>query len=102
MTTVNYDILREQVFRHPVGGPNGPHTARLWRVAENVRAHAETQTDDDRLLHLMSRIGVLCRGLAADLRAGQTSPNDTAMLLDQLADLGDLSHEQWLASEDQR
>jgi hypothetical protein len=83
-----------------VVGPSGPHTARLWRVAENVRAHAEMQSDDDRLLHLISRIGILCRGLAADVRAGQVSPDDAATLLDQLADLGDFSLKQWLGSDD--
>jgi hypothetical protein len=34
--------------------------------------------------------------LAHDLRSGHTSVEDTAKLLDQLADLGDLSFDEWL------
>jgi hypothetical protein len=92
---MSYDSLRERVFDEPIVASDGNHSLRLWRVAENVRDHARRDACDDRLLHLMARIGGLCRSLSADLRSGHTSPAEVAILLDQLADLGDLSFEQW-------
>lgn len=92
---MSYDSLRERVFARPIGASDGNHSARLWRIAENVRDHTRRDSDDDRLLHLISRVGALCRGLAVDLRSGHTSPEEVATLLDQLADLGDLSFQHW-------
>lgn len=92
---MSYETLRHRVFARPIAASDGNHSARLWRIAENVRDHARPDSSDDRLLHLMSRVGVLSRGLAADLRSGHTSPEAVATLLDQLAELGDLSFEQW-------
>jgi hypothetical protein len=92
---MKYDDLKRRVLENPVLASDGNHSARLWRVAENVRDHANRHSSDDRLLHLMGRIGVLCRSLAKDLRSGHTSPDQVAALLDRLADLGDLSKEQW-------
>jgi hypothetical protein len=91
-----YEDLRERVLAKPILGSDGNHSARLWRIAENVHEHALRSPTDDGLLHLTSRVGVFCRSLAADLRAGHNSPEDVAVLLDQLAELGDLSFEQWL------
>lgn len=92
----SFESLRRRILDEPIYASNGRHTGRLWRVAENVRANAQRASCDDRLLHLLSRIGVFSRGLAHDLRSGHTSVEDTAKLLDQLADLGDLSFDEWL------
>lgn len=92
---MSYESLRQRVLDQPIIASDGNHSARLWRVAINVRDHAHHNSSDDRLLHLMARVGGLCRSLAKDLRSGHTSPEEAATLLDQLADLGDLSFEQW-------
>lgn len=88
--------LRARILEAPINASDGNHSARVWRVAENVQQHALQQPEDDRLLHLMSRVGVLCRGLARDLRAGEVTKEQAATLLDQLADIGDTSLEKWL------
>ena len=95
---MSYEGLRQRVLGDPILASDGDHSARLWRVAENICDHARRNSSDDRLLHLMSRVGILCRSLAKDLRSGHTSPQQVATLLDQLADLGDLSFEQWQQS----
>jgi hypothetical protein len=92
---MTYEDLRERVLSEPILASDGNHSARLWRIAENVRDHALRDSADDRLLHLVARLGVFCRGLAADIRARQTSPEEAAILLAQLADLGEISFEQW-------
>jgi len=74
------------------------HRQRLWRVAINVREHAMANHDDDRLLHLMSRVGVFIRGVSSDLRAGIVSTEEATELLDLLAQLGDMHFEQWRTS----
>ena len=96
---MSYASLREQIRDNLIIGPNGNHSARLWRIAESVRDHAQAESDDDRLLHLMSRVGELCRGLAADLRSGHTTPGEAATLLENLAELGSLSFHQWFGSD---
>ena len=96
---MNLNSLREQILDQPIIGPSGNHSARLWRVAENVEADADHDKQSDRLFHLMSRLGVLCRGLAADIRTGHISHDQAATILDQVADLGALSFEQSLRSE---
>lgn len=90
--SLSVDSLRERVMRNPIGG----HSMRLWRVAENISDHAKGDTSDDRLLHLMSRIGVLSRGMATELRSGQITQDEVAELLDQLAELGEISFDEWL------
>jgi len=92
---MSYDCVRQRILDQPIIASDGNHSARLWRVAVNVRDHAHRDSSDDRLLHLMARVGGLCRSLAKDLRSGHTSSEHAATLLDQLADLGDLSFEQW-------
>lgn len=88
--------IEKRVFNQPILASDGNHSARLWRVAQNVRDHALEDASVDRLQHLMARVGVLCRGLARDLRNGHTSPEEVALLLDQLADIGDLSFAEWM------
>lgn len=92
------EALRKSVLGSPIVASDGNHSARLWRVAENLQSHALLNPTDDRLLHLMSRIGVLCQGLANDLRSGQTSSEEVATLLEQLASLGDVSFKEWRRS----
>lgn len=89
------DEIRQQLDDNPGFASDGNHSARLWRIVENVQAHADKAASDDRLLHLMSRIGVLTQGMAHDLREGHLSVADAAMLLDQLGVLGTLSFDQW-------
>lgn len=96
---MDYHSLRRCVLDNPILASDGNHSARLWRVAENVRDHACRDASDDRLLHLLSRLGLLCRSLAKDVRSGHTPPEQAATLLDQIADMGDLSLEQWLERE---
>lgn len=95
---MNCKFIRQRILENPILASDGNHSERLWRVAENVRDHARRDSSDDRLVHAMSRIGVLCRGLAKDIRSGHTSAEHAAVLLDQLAALGDLSFEQWRES----
>ena len=92
----SYDHLRRQVLDHPILASDGNHSARLWRVAECVGTHASQNSSDDRLLHLMSRVGILCEGMANDLRSGDLSLDDAARLLNYLAKLGELSFGEWL------
>lgn len=96
----SYEELRRRVLDNRVLASEGNHSMRVWRIAENIRANAHQHSSDDRLLHLMSRVGVFSRGLAKDLRSGHTSPQEAATLLEQLADLGELSFEQWKRSHD--
>jgi hypothetical protein len=88
---MDYDELRERVLSEPIG----IHSARLWRVAENIREHSRREASDDRLLHLMSRVGGLSSYLAEDLRSGRITVDQAAIILDQLADLGKMSFDQW-------
>lgn len=86
------DWIDEFLTRN-IGGLPGNHASRVMRVAMNLE-------DDDpqkraRLLHLMSRVGDFSEGLAVDLRAGAISPEDTATLLELLADLGKLAFGEW-------
>lgn len=92
---MSYDSLQMRVLSEPIFASDGNHSARLWRVAENIRDNANHHPTDDRLLHLMSRVGVLCRSLSKDIRTGHITIEQGATLLDQLADLGDLSFDQW-------
>ncbi len=95
---MDYHTLHRRVLDRRIPASDGDHSARLWRIAENIQSHAVQDASDDRLLHLMGRIGLLCRGLARDIRSGHTRPKEAAILLDQLADIGDLSFEQWRRS----
>lgn len=90
------DALRKRILGTPLLASDGSHSARLWRVAENLIEAARETSPNDALLHLMSRVGVFCRGLAEDLQAGRVSEADAAKLLDQLADVGDLGFRRWL------
>ena len=87
--------IEQAIKSREIMATDGNHSARLWRVAENVKARAQENSNDDRLVHLMSRVGVLARGLAHDLRSGHSPKDEVATILDQLADLGDLSFEAW-------
>lgn len=93
---MNLEELRRRVLDRPIRASDGNHSARLWRVAENVQANVDFHSSDDRLLHLMSRVGVLSRSLARDLRSGHTSVEQASSLLDQLADMGEISFEEWM------
>lgn len=92
---MDYATLEKRVLGQSIAASDGSHSGRVWRIAINIRGHAQRDSSDDRLLHLMSRVGVLARGLANDMRCGHTSLEEAAIVLDQLADLGDLSFEQW-------
>jgi len=87
----------ERINCRPIIGSDGSHTARLRRAALNIECHARRDSSDDRLLHLMSRVGILCEGLARDLRSGHTSAEDVATILEQMADLGKLSFDAWMS-----
>lgn len=89
---ISVDSLYERVMRNTIGG----HSMRLWRIAENIAGHAKRDASDDRLMHLMSRIGVLSRGIATEIRSGRITANEVAELLDQLAELGEISFNEWL------
>lgn len=93
---MTYDDLQQRILDHAILASDGSHSARVWRVAEAVRDSADQGQGHDRLLHLMSRVGVLCRGLANDLRSDHTTAEQAAALLDHLADIGDLSFGEWL------
>jgi hypothetical protein len=43
----------------------------------------------------MSRVGGLSSYLAEDLRSGRITVDQAAIILDQLADLGKMSFDQW-------
>lgn len=94
--SMRIEELRHGILDRPIIGSDGNHSARLWRVAENISDHLNRKPSDDRLPHLMSRIGNLSRGLARDLRGGHTTAQQAAILPEQLADLGDLSFKEWL------
>lgn len=96
---MSYREIRQRILHRPILASDGNHSRRLCRVADNVADHATREKADDRLLHLMSRVGVFSRSLATDLRSGEISPVDAALLLDQLADLGALSFDEWLTRE---
>ena len=90
------DKLRGRVLARPINASDGSHSQRLWRIAENIQSQALPKGRDDRLLHLMSRIGNLTRPLAKDIRSGFVSVEDAAVLSDQLADLGDIYFSEWM------
>jgi len=96
---MSYEELRLRILANPIAASDGSHTERLWRIAENMRAQAQVGRLDERMLHIMSRVAVLCRGLSRDLRDGHTSAEDTASLLEQLARLGLMSSDDWSSSE---
>lgn len=52
------DELRKRILGDPIYASDGNHSARLWRVAENVQHHARLDGSDDRLHHLM--LGSAC------------------------------------------
>lgn len=73
----------------------GIHALRLERVLSNLETHFEAHADDDRLAHLMSRVGLFARGLTDDLQAGNATLDDAIQLLDELATIGDLGLDLW-------
>jgi hypothetical protein len=93
---MSYESLKKNIIDKQLPPAKYHHRARLWRVAENIQANAQRKPSDDRLLHLMSRVGDFSREVAADLNSGEMSSKEAAMLLGYLADMGDISFEQWL------
>ena len=89
------DELRNRILNDPIYASDGNHSARLWRVAENVQQRVLRDEPDDRLLHLMSRVGEFCRSLSSDLRAGNVTIEQVATLLDQMAEVGEVSFQDW-------
>lgn len=85
--------LHRLITDDPMPALDGDHGARLWRIAENARQ--AIRDGDDRLPHVLSRVAVLARGVADDLRTGRLSPERAATLLDRLAMMGDLSDAEW-------
>lgn len=92
---MEFNGLGERLRENEIAASDGSHSLRVWRIAENLNEHATDDPAGDRLSHLMSRVGVFARSLAKDLRSGQTSPNEAAVLLDYLADIGDIAFEHW-------
>lgn len=88
---ITYSELERRVQAQEFPASDGNHSMRLWRVAENLRDELSRTPADVRLPQLVSRIGILCRGLAVDVRSGHTPIEDAATLLDQLADLAELN-----------
>lgn len=88
--------FKGKVLARPLAASDGSHSHRLWRIGENIEDHALPKGRDDRLLHLMSRVGNMTRPLAKDIRSGFTSAEDAAVILDQLADLGDICFREWM------
>lgn len=87
--------LSEAILSSPIG----VHSARVERVLGNLLAHFQSDAfdpQDDRLAHIMSRVGAFSRPLAEDLRNGAVSVEDAATLLEQLAQIGDLAFHNWL------
>ena len=97
---MTYARLEKQVLGVNLPSEKFHHRQRLWRVALNIRDHAKTDCNDERLLHLMSRVGDFSRELAQALRVGDISASEAADLLELLADIGDLSFAEWLANDD--
>lgn len=87
--------LNDIVAQYNIFASDGSHSGRLHRVILNLISHTKRDIDDDRLLHLMSRIGVLSRSLARDTRSGFTSKDDVANILDLIADAGDVCFDSW-------
>lgn len=82
-----------------ISASDGPHSARVRRVCENLISYvssARFDLEDDRLCHIVSRIGVWSRSAAMDLESGWLSVEDAVFLLRQLAALGDAAFEAWL------
>ena len=98
---MNYARMKRQVLTVNLPPEKFHHRQRLWRVALNVRDHAKADCNDERLLHLMSRVGGFSRELAQAVRVGDISASEAADLLDLLADIGDLSFDEWLGNEGQ-
>lgn len=92
---MDYFELKARIFSRRISASDGCHTARVWRIAENVRDNLP-ECSGERLLHILSRVQVLTQSLARDLRSGHTSPEGAAMVLDQLAQLANLNQEEWL------
>jgi len=93
---ITYREFERRVHANQVMASDGNHSMRLWRVAENLRGCLNGAPSDVGLSHAMSRIGILCRGLATDVRSGHTPTEDVATLLDLLADMGGMSFDDWL------
>lgn len=87
--------LKRRLEEGPILASDGSHGVRLRRIVESIQDHANREPSDDRLLHLMSRVGVLSKGLANDLKSGQITIEQAATVLDQLSQLGDLSFDEW-------
>ncbi len=96
---MSYKNLKKNIVDKQLPPAKYHHRARLWRVAENVQGNAQGKPSDDRLLHLMSRVGDFSREVAADLSSGNMSSKEAAVLLGYLADIGDISFEQWLSGD---
>lgn len=96
---MTYARLKKQVLAVNLPPEMSHHRQRLWRIALNVRDHAKTDCTDERLLHLMSRVGSFSRELAQAVRAEDITAREAVELLDLLADIGDLSFDEWLADE---
>ena len=84
---MNFDQLRRKLLDEPIG----IHSARLIRVLDNIATNRVADASDDRLLHVMSRVGVFAEGLADALKNGQVSPRDVEQMLRDLAAIGNVS-----------
>lgn len=96
---MDLSALRTKIMKHPISASDGNHSARLERVLDNIQNNARANVQDDRLIHLMSRVGVLTRTLARDLRSGFISQEDAATILEQIAELGDICFDNWRNSD---
>jgi hypothetical protein len=93
---MTYREFERRVLADQFVASDGNHSLRLLRVAENLRDGLRSKPSDTHLSHLVSRIGILCRGLAGDIRSGHTPIEAAATLLEQLADLAEVNFEDGL------
>lgn len=89
---MSFRELHEAILATEVEQIDRIHLLRIARVVINIEDHAQRHSSDDRLLHLMSRVGVFADGLADALEAGEMSTKTAALLLRRLADVGAKLH----------
>lgn len=90
---MNIEALEASIMTSPIMASDGNHSARVLRIAENLAGLPQRDAADDgqdRTAQIMSRVSVLARSMATDLRSGFLTPRDAARLLDDLASVGDL------------
>jgi hypothetical protein len=86
----------------PIPASDGPHSLRIARVAENLIGYLQSgrgQVSNDRLLHIVSRVGVFSRTASVDLSSGHLEADQAAWLMGQLAEIGDVAFDLWMQGD---